>query len=63
MISWMFVRANPTFADGIFRKLQLVTAALFSLGHGANDAQKTAGIIAVLLYSNGFYSDSRCPTG
>jgi PiT family inorganic phosphate transporter len=40
-------------AEGIFRKLQLVSASLYSLGHGANDAQKTMGIIAVLLYSHG----------
>jgi inorganic phosphate transporter, PiT family len=61
IVSWLFVRANPSFADGIFRKLQLLTAALFSLGHGANDAQKTAGIIAVLLYSNGFYEEFTVP--
>lgn len=61
LVSWLFVRANPSFADGLFRKLQLVTAALFSLGHGANDAQKTAGIIAVLLYSNGFYEEFTVP--
>ena len=39
--------------DRIFRKLQLVSAALYSLGHGGNDAQKTMGVIAVLLYSSG----------
>jgi inorganic phosphate transporter, PiT family len=61
LVSWLFVRANPAFADGFFRKAQLVTAALFSLGHGSNDAQKTAGIIAVLLYSNGFYSEFTVP--
>ena len=61
LVSWLFVRSNPAFADGFFRKMQLVTAALFSLGHGANDAQKTAGIIAVLLYSNGFYSEFTVP--
>ena len=61
LVSWLFVRANPAFADGFFRKMQLVTAALFSLGHGANDAQKTAGIIAVLLYSNGFYAEFTVP--
>jgi len=61
LVSWLFVRANPSFADGFFRKAQLVTAALFSLGHGSNDAQKTAGIIAVLLYSNGFYSEFTVP--
>ena len=61
LVSWLFVRSNPALADGFFRKMQLVTAALFSLGHGANDAQKTAGIIAVLLYSNGFYSEFTVP--
>jgi len=61
LVSWLFVRSNPAFADGFFRKLQLVTAALFSLGHGSNDAQKTAGIIAVLLYSNGFYQEFTVP--
>ena len=53
VISWLFARATPRFADKSFRKLQLVSAALYSLGHGGNDAQKTMGIIAVLLYSQG----------
>lgn len=53
LISWLFVRANPSFADGFFRKLQLVSSALYSLGHGSNDAQKTAGIISVLFFANG----------
>ncbi len=61
LMSWLFVRANPTFADGLFRKLQFVSAALYSLGHGSNDAQKTAGIISVLLYSNGVYSEFTVP--
>jgi inorganic phosphate transporter, PiT family len=61
LVSWLFVRANPAFADGFFRKLQLVSSALYSLGHGSNDAQKTAGIIAVLLYSNGFYKEFTVP--
>ncbi|MEW5686232.1 MAG: inorganic phosphate transporter [Pseudomonadota bacterium] len=52
-VTWLFVKATPAFADSTFRKLQLVSAALFSLGHGGNDAQKTMGIIAVLLYSHG----------
>ncbi len=60
-VSWLFVRANPTFADAFFRKLQLVSAALYSLGHGSNDAQKTAGIISVLLYSNHVYSEFTVP--
>ncbi len=61
LVSWLFVRANPAYTDGIFRKLQLVSSALYSLGHGSNDAQKTAGIIAVLLYSNGVYSEFTVP--
>ncbi len=53
IISWLFVRSTPLAADRRFRKLQLVSASLYSLGHGGNDAQKTMGIIAVLLYSQG----------
>src|SRR5918997_899532 len=53
LTSWIFSRVNAPFADRIFRRLQLVSAALYSLGHGANDAQKTMGIIAVLLFSQG----------
>ncbi|WP_041374418.1 inorganic phosphate transporter [Phenylobacterium zucineum] len=53
LASWAFVKATPPLADSVFRKLQFVSAALFSLGHGGNDAQKTMGIIAVLLYSHG----------
>jgi PiT family inorganic phosphate transporter len=51
--SWIFARVNAQFADRVFRKLQLVSAAFYSLGHGGNDAQKTMGIIAVLLFSQG----------
>jgi PiT family inorganic phosphate transporter len=53
LVSWLFVRANPRSVDGIFRYLQFVSASLYSLGHGGNDAQKTMGIIAVLLFSQG----------
>lgn len=53
IVSWSFARATPAFADSTFRRLQLVSAALYSLGHGGNDAQKTMGIIAVLLFSHG----------
>ena len=60
-ISWAFVRANPARTDGLFRKLQLVSSALYSIGHGSNDAQKTAGIIAVLLYANGYYEEFTVP--
>lgn len=53
IISWIFRRFTPQGADRVFRRLQLVSASLYSLGHGGNDAQKTMGIIAVLLYSQG----------
>ena len=52
-VSWIFVRATPFAVDATFRWLQFVSASLYSLGHGGNDAQKTMGIIAVLLYSQG----------
>jgi PiT family inorganic phosphate transporter len=52
-VSWVFVRASPPAVDSTFRSLQFVSASLYSLGHGGNDAQKTMGIIAVLLYSQG----------
>ena len=47
-------RSLPSTVDRRFRRLQLVSAAFYSLGHGTNDAQKTMGIIAVLLYTSGF---------
>lgn len=47
--SLIFRRSRPRKVDGLFRKLQLVSAGLYSLGHGANDAQKTMGIIVALL--------------
>ncbi|HPK71642.1 MAG TPA: inorganic phosphate transporter [Vicinamibacterales bacterium] len=50
-VYWIFRGATPSRVDHWFRKLQLVSAALFSLNHGANDAQKTMGIIAGLLFS------------
>ncbi|MCJ2025152.1 inorganic phosphate transporter [Methylobacterium sp. J-067] len=53
IVSWLFVRSTPAAVDGTFRKLQFVSASLYSLGHGGNDAQKTMGIIAVLLYAHG----------
>ena len=52
-MSWMFLRASPRTVDGTFRSLQFISASLYSLGHGGNDAQKTMGIIAVLLFSQG----------
>jgi PiT family inorganic phosphate transporter len=53
MVSWIFIKRSPTFADKFFRKMQLVSAALFSISHGGNDAQKTMGIIVALLYAHG----------
>ena len=53
IVSWSFVKATPAMADATFRKLQFVSAAAFSLGHGGNDAQKTMGVITVLLYAHG----------
>ena len=58
LTSWSFSRATPRIADGAFRKLQFVSASLYSLGHGGNDAQKTMGIIAVLLYSQGLLGET-----
>jgi PiT family inorganic phosphate transporter len=52
-VSWIFVRSTPSRVDRWFRRLQLVSASLYSLGHGGNDAQKTAGIIWMLLISAG----------
>ena len=51
IVSWAFVRVNPSTADKTFRRMQFVSASAYSLGHGGNDAQKTMGIIAVLLFS------------
>lgn len=53
-VYWIFRRSAPQTVDRLFRKLQLLSAAAYSLGHGANDAQKTMGIIAGALYTGGF---------
>jgi PiT family inorganic phosphate transporter len=53
ILSWIFVRSTPFAVDRTFQRLQFVSASLYSLGHGGNDAQKTMGIIAVLLFSQG----------
>ncbi|MEN6448630.1 MAG: inorganic phosphate transporter [Syntrophaceae bacterium] len=57
-VYWGFRKATPRHVDHIFRKGQLVSAALYSLGHGGNDAQKTMGIIAGLLFSAGLLGDT-----
>jgi PiT family inorganic phosphate transporter len=53
VLSWTLRRSAPYTIDRRFRRLQLLSASLYSLGHGGNDAQKTMGIIAVLLFSQG----------
>ncbi len=53
LVSWIFVKQTPFAVDSKFRVMQFISASLYSLGHGGNDAQKTMGIIAVLLYSQG----------
>jgi PiT family inorganic phosphate transporter len=53
IVSWAFRKLTPFAVDSTFRRLQFVSASLYSLGHGGNDAQKTMGIIAVLLYAHG----------
>ena len=55
-VSWIFQRKSPTQVDTLFRKLQLFSAAAYSLGHGGNDAQKTMGIVAGALYTAGVLS-------
>jgi len=50
---WMVRNQQPRKVDKYFRKLQLVSAALYSLSHGSNDAQKTIGIISIVLFTNG----------
>ncbi|MGY5804274.1 anion permease [Rhizobium sp. LEGMi12c] len=57
-VTWLFVRQTPFAVDSTFRIMQFFSASLYSLGHGGNDAQKTMGIIAILLYSQGYGSGS-----
>ena len=58
-ILWMFRSTSPGRVDGWFRRLQLVSAAAYSLGHGGNDAQKTMGIIAGVLFAGGYLPEFR----
>jgi PiT family inorganic phosphate transporter len=53
VVAWLFRRATPYAVDNKFRVMQLFSAAAYSMGHGANDAQKTMGIIAGLLFAEG----------
>ena len=56
LVSWVFVRTTPSHVDKWFRRMQLVSAGAYSLGHGGNDAQKTIGIIWMLLIATGYVS-------
>jgi PiT family inorganic phosphate transporter len=60
-VSWICLRANPRRVDRWFRRLQLVSSALYSIGHGSNDAQKTMGIIWLLLISAGATTREHLP--
>src|SRR4029078_4175107 len=62
-IYWLFRGFPPSRVDRWFRKLQLLSAAAFSLNHGANDAQKTMGIIAGVLYTAGYLDTFRIEWG
>jgi PiT family inorganic phosphate transporter len=57
LLSWTLLRWTPFAVDRSFQRLQFISASLYSLGHGGNDAQKTMGIIAVLLFSQGQLGD------
>ncbi len=57
-VAWIFLRARPSRVDRWFRRLQLISASLYSLGHGGNDAQKTAGIIWMLLIAAGLLGNN-----
>ena len=61
-VAWLFRRSSPLRVDNWFRRLQLVSAGLYSLGHGGNDAQKTIGLIWMLLIASGYAAtDSHSP--
>ena len=62
IVSWIFFRQMPGRVDRWFRRLQLVSSAAYSMGHGGNDAQKTMGIIWLLLIANGLTTEDRLPT-
>ena len=64
LVAWLFRKTTPSRVDSWFRRLQLVSAAAYSLGHGGNDAQKTIGIIWMLLIATGYVAaqDKSPPT-
>ena len=61
-VSWICFRQTPRRVDHWFRRLQLVSSAAYSMGHGGNDAQKTMGIIWLLLIANGVTTKDHLPT-
>jgi PiT family inorganic phosphate transporter len=60
-VSWIFFRSSPHRVDKLFRRAQLFSSALYSLGHGSNDAQKTMGIIWMLLIAAGVTTPDHLP--
>jgi PiT family inorganic phosphate transporter len=60
-VTWMFRKWHPFRLDHLFRRLQLISAGLYSLGHGGNDAQKTMGIITGLLVTGGYLKEFKVP--
>lgn len=62
VVAWVFVRSTPQRIDKWFRRMQLISASMYSLGHGGNDAQKTMGIIWMLLIASGAAASDPLPT-
>ncbi|HYX54016.1 MAG TPA: anion permease [Candidatus Limnocylindrales bacterium] len=63
LVSWIFQRSAPRTVDSLFRRLQLLSAACYSLGHGGNDAQKTMGIMAGALLAGGYLTPAQFAQG
>ena len=61
IMMWLFRKRKPAKVNNYFRKLQLVSSSFYSLGHGTNDAQKTMGIISLLLFTSGYISSFYVP--
>src|SRR6185295_18526007 len=61
-LSWICFRQTPRRVDRGFRRLQLISSAAYSMGHGGNDAQKTMGVIWLLLIANGLTTEDHLPT-
>ncbi|MBI2660554.1 inorganic phosphate transporter [Candidatus Woesearchaeota archaeon] len=61
LMMWVFKNKKPSQIDWLFKKLQIASSSLYGLGHGVNDAQKTMGVIALLLFSSGMISTFYVP--